>query len=127
MGKCIGNLLLNKETIMSGMDSSARKVIALAYFHRYGWIALMMGCIYIWPRHMMYILGTGSILFSIWSLVGYICEWKHIYCSYQNAYRQSMTPHSIRWGNIKKSDAYGIPFFFLFMGVAVLVVAILHG
>ena len=30
--------------VMSKMDLTEKKVIALAYFHRYGWIATMMVC-----------------------------------------------------------------------------------
>lgn len=111
---------------MSRMNETARKVIALAYFHRYGWIATMMVCIAIWTEYMMYILCASCILFSIWTFVGYKRKWRHIYCSHQNAYRQEMTPHSIRWNQIKKSDAYGIPLVFFVMGIVLLITIIMH-
>ena len=46
---------------MSRMDSTGRKIIALAYFHRYGWYALMLGCVAIWPMYIMHIMGGCSI------------------------------------------------------------------
>ena len=111
---------------MGKMDATAKKVMALAYFHRYGWIAAILMCVAIWPEQLMYVLSIGPILFSAWSLIGYKCKWKHIYCSFQNAYRQKMTPHCVRWHQVKKSDAYGIPLLFLVLGLAMLILAILH-
>lgn len=111
---------------MSTYSKTQRRVIALAYFHRYGWLVAMMGCIALWPLYMLYIMGVSMIVFSIWSLVGYRRKWRHIYCSYQNAYHKEMTPHSVRWHQIKKSDAYGIPLIFLIMGFATLCIAILY-
>ena len=65
-------------------------IIMLAYFHRYGWIATMLGSMCIWPQYMYYSMGGGMLAFSIWSLVGYRCKWRHIYCSYQNAYIENL-------------------------------------
>ncbi len=110
---------------MNNMKISEGWIIALAYFHRYGWIATMMVCIAIWPEQMIYILCVGCIIFSIWSLVGYMCKWKHIYCSFQDAYRKKMTPNSVRWHQIKKSDAYGVPLIFLIIGLVGLIIIIL--
>ncbi|MBE6800395.1 MAG: hypothetical protein E7529_04240 [Ruminococcaceae bacterium] len=101
------------------------RIIALAYFHRYGWIVAMMLCVAIWPEHMMFILSFGCLAFSVWSFVGYKNKWKHIYCSFQNAYHQDMTPYNIQWAKIKKSDAYGVPLIFHILGLALLVVMIL--
>ena len=109
---------------MSKRDATERRIITLAYFHRYGWIAVMMICIAIWPEQMFYILSVGSLAFSIWSFVGYESKWKHIYCSYQNAYHQKMTPHIVQWHKVKKSDAYGVPLLFFVFGVALFVATI---
>lgn len=111
---------------MNRMDISAAKIIALAYFHRYGWIAAMMVCMGFWSAQMTYILCAGCIIHSIWSFVGYKCKWKHIYCSYQNAYHQKMTPHCVRWHQIKKSDAYGVPLIFFTLGLAGFILLILY-
>ena len=112
--------------VMSKMDLTEKKVIALAYFHRYGWIATMMVCMAIWPEQLLCIICTGCIAFSLWSFIGYKCQWRHIYCSYQNAYHQEMTPHSVRWHQVKKSDAYGVPLMFLIIGLALLSIMILY-
>lgn len=106
---------------MSKMRTTTITVIALAYFHRYGWIATMMVCIAIWPDLMLHILCAGCLIFSIWSFIGYKRKWKHIYCSFQNASHKKMTPHSIHWHEIKKSEAYGIPLFFFVYGLVLLI------
>lgn len=98
----------------------------LAYMHRYGWIAVMLGCIAIWPEYILYIFCACFLIFSAWSLIGYKHKWRHIYCSYQNASHQKMTPHAVRWSQIKKSDAYGVPLIFFVLGLAMLLVIILR-
>ena len=50
--------------VMSKMSLTEKKVIALAYFHRYGWIATMMACMAIWPEQLLCILCAGCIVFS---------------------------------------------------------------
>lgn len=111
---------------MSEETAKRKRIITLAYFHRYGWIAAMMICVAVWFEQMICILSVGSIAFSVWSFVGYKNKWKHIYCSFQNAYHQKMTPNNIQWHKIKKSDAYGVPLIFLIIGLALLVMVILY-
>ena len=55
---------------MSKGTAKEKRIIALAYVHRYGWIAVMMICIAIWPKQMVCIFSVGCIAFSIWSLIG---------------------------------------------------------
>lgn len=91
-------------------------VIFLALFHRYGWIIITLISMFIWNP-----LLVGAIFmfgFSVWSILGYIFKWKHIYCSYQNAYREKMTPHRTDWSRVKNFDAIGIPVMFLAVSVA---------
>lgn len=102
------------------MKKRNSRIIALAYFHRYGWIAVMLICFII--TKSLYTIGAFSIAFSIWSLIGYRLKWKHIFCSYQNAYHMSMTPNRISWDIIRKSDAYGIPAILFVVGVGSIIV-----
>ena len=97
-------------------------VIFLAYMHRYGWIAAMVICIALWPEYIFHILCASCLLVSAWSLVGYKRRWRHIYCSYQNAGHQKMTPRVIVWSKISKSEAYGAPLVFLVVGLVMLLV-----
>jgi hypothetical protein len=110
---------------MSKGELTAKRVIALAYFHRYGWIAIMMGLVFLIPQYALLIVSLCFIATSLWSLIGYKLKWKHIYCSHQNAHRKDMTPHHICWTHIKKSEAYGVPLVFLVMGVALFAVMML--
>jgi len=97
-------------------------VIVLAYCHRYVFlIALVLLAGMFGKEYVLLGMGIGAILYSLYSLVGYLCRWKHIYCSYQNAYHQKMTPDRIRWHKIKKADAYGVPIIFGALGLGLLV------
>ena len=116
---------------MSKGTAKEKRIIALAYFHRYGWIAIMTGLILLIPQYTLLIVSLCSIATSLWSLIGYKLKWKHIYCSHQNGHRtanghrKDMTPHHICWTHIKKSEAYGVPLIFLIVGVALLAVMML--
>ena len=107
---------------MSNWKSRARIIIALAYFHRYGSFAIVLLCSAIRTELFLWFLSVDCIIFSIWTFVGYKLKWRHIYCSYQNACHQEMTPHSVCWDKIKKSDAYGVPLIFFFLGLVLLIV-----
>ena len=106
---------------MKKREPTQTGVIVLAYLHRYGWVAILFALIFL--LRFWEILYIGFIVHAVWSFVGYKCKWKHIFCSYQNAYHQKMTPDSIKWSSIKKSDAYGIPLIFLTLGVLALIFA----
>ena len=110
---------------MSKGETSAKGVVALAYFYRYGWIVIMTGLIFLIPQYTLLIVSLCFIATSLWSLIGYKLKWKHIYCSWQNAHRKDMTPHNICWTCVKKSEAYGVPLISLVMGVALFVVMML--
>ena len=112
---------------MSKHSKKENSIIALAYLHRYGWIAILFGCIAIFPKAVFLIFGIGFIAYAIWSFVGYKLKWEHIFCSYQNAYHLKMTPNNIRWGWIDKSDAYGVPIIFFIIGAAALLYLCIFG
>ena len=96
---------------MNKKDKEYKLIVALAYFHRYGWMAFLLLGMLIF-RHI-YAVAVGVILYSIWTIVGYLCKWKHIYCSFQDAYHTTMTPDSIDWDWIAKSDVYAFLLFFV--------------
>jgi len=105
---------------MNKTDRKEKMVVILAYFHRYGWIAAMMVCAVLWVEKMIWIFAAGCLIFSVWTFVGYRCGWKHIYCSFQDACHQKMTPDQVQWHKVKKSDAYGTPLIFFLLGLALL-------
>ena len=96
------------------MKHKRKIIIALAYLHRYGWFALLLVSLYLIPYYLTFF--AFYIFYSIWTFIGYKCNWKHIFCSFQNANHQKMTPDSIRWDLIKKSDIWGIILIFAFLG-----------
>ena len=97
-------------------------IVFLAYMHRYGWIAAMTCGIAIWPEYIFHIVCACFLLCSAWTFIGYKRKWRHIYCSYQNARHQEMTPRVVVWSKIPKREAYGEPLIFFVLGLAMLVV-----
>lgn len=94
----------------------------LALLHRYGWIAIML--LFMNFFNPILVGGVFCFCFSLWSLIGYALKWKHIYCSYQNAYHKEMTPNIIVWSKIKKFDAIGIPMLFMTVSIVLLILYI---
>ena len=109
-----------KGTKRKGEKQPVTPTILLAFFHRYIWWALLILVLSITKNK--YVLSIGLIVYSIWTFLGYIFRWKHIFCSYQNAYHMPMTPNKVRWNTVKESDAYGVPAVFLILGIALLLV-----
>ncbi len=103
-----------------GKSFFTKLVILLAYFHRYGWIALTLIIMYLTDSFSP--LSISCIIYSVWTFLGYIFRWKHIYCSYQNAYHNTMTPNTVDWDNVKKTDTYGIPIVFMLFGIGLLLI-----
>jgi len=90
-------------------------VILLAYFHRYGWLAVVGGLSYLFD--FGYLFSMCMIVYALWTFIGYKCRWKHIFCSYQNACHKKMTPDRINWSIVRKSDVYVVSLLFMFGGL----------
>lgn len=101
-------------------------IIFLAYFHRYGLFAvLLLMSLLMHNKHTLCaIFAYGLLIYSLWSFIGYLLRWKHIYCSYQNAYHTKMTPDTIRWQDIDKRDVYGVPLIFFVLGILMMIAAV---
>ena len=105
-----------------------RRIIILAFFYIYGYMVLFPLILFpilifsLFKENVLALLmGIDFILFALHSLVGYVCRWKHIYCSYQHIHRKRMTPNNICWAKMKKSDAYGIPVIFALLGIVLII------
>lgn len=96
-------------------------IIILAYANRYLYPLLLLS-ILVWAKGTSNFMpaGISILVFSVYELIGYLCKWKHIFCSFQNAYHRKMTPDSIDWDLVSKTDAYLIPGIFALFGVILL-------
>ena len=75
--------------------SSFGLIIFLALFHWYFCHFIFFALVFLIARskrQLVLLLGLHCLLFAIYSYIGYVFRWKHIYCSYQNANHVRMTP-----------------------------------
>lgn len=111
----------------------SNRVLLLAFFLRYGLsvglgiLAVIVGRITNSGQAAVLALGVGCILMGLYELLGYLLKWKHVYCAYQNAYHQDMTPDMVNWRKVRKSDAYGVPIIFIVLGIACVAAAVFGG
>lgn len=111
---------------MSRHDKTYDRIIALAYLHRYGLGLLFLAILLRSRVGFLFAWSVGFIAYGVWTLVGYKCRWRHVFCSYQNARRERMTPYNTGWGRIKKAEIY-IPFCgHVILGMVLLLCAILY-
>ena len=93
-------------------------IIILAYANRYLYPLSILCVMAIGEATSNFVpTGISILVFAAYQLIGYLCRWKHIFCSFQNAYHQPMTPYRIDWDIISKADAYCIPCFFAIFGI----------
>ncbi len=93
-----------------------KRVMSLAYLHHWGWMIAFIVGMFIWPQYMWEVLILCSTANLIWSVIGYRCKWRHIFCSTQISSHEELTPHCVFWHNVKKSDIYGVPMSFIVIG-----------
>ena len=103
---------------------------ALAVFHRYVYFITVI-IILVITRSLL-IFGIALIIYAVWTFIGYLLKLKHIYCSFQNAYRikalparTEMTPDRIERHKIRRFDVYVISVSCFVLGAAAVVTALL--
>ncbi|MCF7923618.1 MAG: hypothetical protein K9L64_00765 [Candidatus Izimaplasma sp.] len=120
----------NKDSLLLD-EKQVKRVKLLAYFWRYGFIPFillfMVGGAFLFNNEYGMLIGmsTFMLIMAIYLLMGAIFRFRHIYCMYQNANHQEMTPNKIYWNSMKNSDIYGVPIIFIVIGIAGLTVGIL--
>lgn len=103
-------------------------IMIAAYTHRYIFPICAVVAPLCWAKTSFFLgFGASFSFLALYDIIGYQLRWKHIYCSYQNAHRQKMTPDHIIWSNIKKSDVYGGAAVFGVFGMACILAAVLFG
>ena len=103
-------------------------IILLAYWHRYVFLILapfLPVALAHSKDDALLGMGVGMTCYGLYTLLGYLLRWRHIYCSFQSTYHQRMTPGNIRWHNIRKRDVYGVSAIFIALGLAMILWRIL--
>ena len=100
----------------------ALTVRIFAYIHRWGYPILMLLLPLTYRgKYLLLIWGVVAFLYALHSLIGYICRWRHIYCSYQIMHREQMTPQDIRWQKVKRGEIYATSVIFGVLGIGMVV------
>lgn len=101
------------------------RIVALAFMHRYGWIAGMLWSCMVRKEYTPFLMGGFFILYAIWSVLGYRWKWKHVYCSWQSSSHEPITPYCIIWERMSLSEAYGTPILFFILGLSLIVIYVI--
>ena len=104
--------------------NNRKTIIALAYLRRDIFSTILIFSFVVSEEHRFLCMGIAGLLMALYDFVGYICRWKHIYCSRQRSNNRKMTPDDIDWDNLTWFDAYGIPLIFTVFGIVLILVDI---
>ncbi len=61
--------------------------------------------------------GHWIFLIGVHYLLGYLLGWRHVFCAWQEAGRQKMTPFYNDWDAVTKKEAYGLPAVCVIVGI----------
>ena len=108
---------------------SLNRTIGLAYLARYEPLIILSGGILATlgdqsNRLLLLILGVGLVVVAVHYFLGYVSEWKHIFCMYQDIAHEPMTPDRINWSSLKNSkrkrDSILVPMIFMGLGIVLI-------
>ena len=106
----------------SRYEKKCARIKAFALFHRYGWPFLMLIQLAACSKGnltsgALCISGILLIIYVAYTYFGYRLRWTHIFCSFQSARHQPMTPYNIRWNEVRNCDVYIVSMILLVIGL----------
>lgn len=97
------------------------KAVHFANIYRYFFLPVLVIASLIWRSNTLLCMGIGFVAFALYTLIGYKCQWKHIYLAFQEMQKQKMTPNKIQWNTIEPSKVLKFPVCFGILGVVMVV------
>ena len=92
-----------------------------ANIYRYFFLPVLVIVALFWRGQTLLVMGTGFIVFALYTFIGYKCQWKHIYLAFQEMQRSKMTPNHIQWNTIKTGTVMKFPILFGITGIIMVV------
>jgi hypothetical protein len=109
-----------------------KRIIYLAYFCRYGYIAFMLLLLFglrlsNFKEYTNFLLYWMAIFYGMYLLIGLRFRFKHLYCAMQDSYHQKMTPRSsCAFTDTMVRDILILGFGFILGGTVAIVVTTLY-
>jgi len=97
------------------------KSVHLANIYRYFFLPILVIVALFWRSQTLLCMGIGFIVFAMYTLIGYKCQWKHIYLAFQEMQKQKMTPNKIQWNTIQPGTVLKFPVCFGILGLIMVI------
>lgn len=97
------------------------KTVYFANIYHFFFLPILVLVALFWRGKTLLVMGSGFVVFALYSLIGYKCRWKHIYLAFQEMQKQKMTPKRIDWNTIELSKALKFPIMFGILGAIMIV------
>ena len=103
----------------------------MAVLYRYGGIfliltlSILLGELLSSKNIFLITFGTGMILYGAYWFLGYRLQWRHVFCAYQEAAHEKMTPEQCDWSRFPKKEGYGLPLILYLIGSGCIVVGLI--
>ena len=95
--------------------------VHFANIYRYFFLPVLVLAALFWRGQTLLVMGSGFILFALYTFVGYGRRWKHIYLAFQEMQKQKMTPSHVQWNTIKTGTVLKFPVLFGITGIVMVV------
>ena len=109
-----------KNTVKAAPEKTPKEVHLLNILGKALILILVIVALF-WRGQTLLVMGTGFIIFALYTFIGWKCQWKHIYLAFQEMQRSKMTPNHIQWNTIKTGTVLKFPILFGITGVVMVV------
>ncbi len=112
-------------------EKRKNRIILMALLYRYGGIFLILTLsilldVLLSSKNIFLItLGIGMVLYGAYWFLGYRLQWRHVFCAYQEAILEEMTPGQCDWSRFPKKEGYGVPLILYLIGSGLIVVGLI--
>ena len=97
------------------------KAVHIANVYHYFFLPILVLVSLFWRGQTLLCMGTGFLVFALYTLIGYKCQWKHIYLAFQEMQKQKMTPNKIQWNTIEPVRVLKFPVLFGILGAVMVI------
>lgn len=115
-----------KNTKLASASQKTDKAVQFANLYRYVFLPVLVLAALFWRGQTLLCMGTGFVAFALYTLVGYKCQWKHIYLAFQEMQKQKMTPDKIRWNTIEPMKVLKFPILFGITGTFMIIYQVFY-
>ena len=110
-----------KKTSKNAAPQKTDPAVHYANIYRYFFLPILVLVALFWRGRTLLVMGIGFVAFSLYTFIGYKCQWKHLYLAFQEIQRSKTTPNHIQWNTIRTGTVLKFPILFGITGAVMII------